>query len=123
MKEFLEGILEDPQVVEAVLARHRQVVRGLTAESALKQAVAAAGGRNLTAIRACLDESAIAESEDMDTAAAAQVAELKKQSPYLFGALQAAAPGTGTALGLGAVTMEQLGKMSPAEYRRYRKGN
>lgn len=118
-----------PEGAEAVLQAHQQTiseyenrVRALGAESALKQAVAAAGGRNLTAIRALVDETVIADSEDMDSAARQAVETLRRENPYLFAVPQAYAPGTGTKPARTGYSMEELGKLSLADYRRYRKG-
>ena len=129
-KEFLLQQGLSPEGAEAVLQAHQQTVaeyegrlRAMGAESALKQAVTAAGGRNLTAIRALVDEAVIAESQDMDTAAKQAVEALKQENPYLFAVTQAYAPGTGTAPARTGYSMEELGKLSLADYRRYRKGN
>lgn len=121
-REFLEQLLGPSEATEAILAEHNRVVAQLEAEAAVRQAVSCAGGRNLTAIRALLDESGIAGSEDVSAAAERAVREVKRNSPYLFETPAVSAPGTGgTAIG-GDFTMEELGKMSLSEYRRYRKG-
>ena len=129
-KEFLlqQGLSEEG--ADAVLQVHQQTVTdyeqriaAMGADHALRQAVTAAGGRNLTAIRALVDEAAIAASEDMSAAAKAAVEALRRESPYLFAVPQVYAPGTGTAPRQTGRSMEELGKLSLAEYRRYRKGN
>lgn len=129
-KEFLAQQGLQPEAAEAVWAAHTAAVEALQeqmrtmgAEFALKQAVAAAGGRNLTAIRALVDEAAIAQSENMDDAARAAVESLKQDSPYLFNLPQVYAPGTGTVSLKSGYSMEELGKLSLADYRRYRKEN
>jgi hypothetical protein len=129
-KEFLLQQGLSPEGADAVLQAHQQKIleyeekmRTMGAQSALKQAVTAAGGRNLTAIRALVDETAIAQSQDMDAAAAQAVEALRRDSPYLFAVPQVYAPGTGTEGGRAGYSMEELGKLSLADYRRYRKGN
>ena len=102
MKEFIETLITDPQVAEAILAEHQKVVSGYEErmqsalrESALKQAVTAAGGRNLTAIRALIADDSLA-GDDPDAAARMAVAAVKRENPYLF-AGAVTAPGTGGA--------------------------
>ena len=121
-REFLEELLGQSEATDAILAEHGRVVAKLGAEAAVKLAVTAAGGRNLTAIRALLDETAIAGSEDMDAAAQTAVRELRRSSPYLFESAPATAPGTGGTVVAADYTMEELGKLPLGEYRRYRKG-
>lgn len=121
-REFLEELLGQSEATDAILAEHSRVVARLSAENAVKLAVTAAGGRNLTAIRALLDENAIAGSENMDAAAMQAVREIRRGNPYLFESAAATAPGTGgTVLGED-YTMAELGKLPLSEYRRYRKG-
>ena len=74
MKEFIGNLVADAQVAEAIHGEFQRRVRQIRAESALKEAVSAAGGRNLKAIRALVDESAIAGAEDFEAAAKAAVA-------------------------------------------------
>ena len=121
-REFLEQLLGQSEATEAILAEHNRVVAAMEAEAAVRQAVTASGGRNLTAIRALLDESGIAGSENVMAAAEAAVREVKRNSPYLFQSPVVSAPGTGGAAVSGDFTMEELGKMSLSDYRRYRKG-
>ena len=85
MKEFVENLVADAAVAEAIDGEFQRRVRGIRAESALKEAVSAAGGRNLKAIRALVDEGAIVESENFEAAAKAAVAAVRQESPYLFG--------------------------------------
>ena len=113
----------DPETAQAVQQAHDRVVaeyenrlRSLAVDAAVKQAVTAAGGRNLTAIRALLDETALGDDPGQ---AAAAVAAVKRENPYLFAAPQVTAPGTGTGT-RGEYTMQELGKLPLAEYRRYR---
>ena len=122
MKEFIGNLVNDAAVAEAIDGEFQRRVRCIRAESALKEAVTAAGGRNLRAIRALIDESAIAEAQDFETAAQAAVAVVRQESPYLFGQGAVFAQNTG-AQTVGMPTQEALGNMSFAEYRRYRKGN
>ena len=77
MKEYMESLGLDGEVVEAVMARHGAVVEALeqrlrsqAVDSAVKQAVTAAGGRNLTAIRALLDETGFGDDPEADAVAA-----------------------------------------------------
>ena len=121
MKEFIENLVADAQVAEAIDGEFQRRVRCIRAESALKEAVSAAGGRNLKAIRALVDESAIAGAEDFESAARAAVAAVRQESPYLFGQGAVFAQNTG-AQTVAMPTQEALGNMSFAEYRRYRKG-
>ena len=125
-QDFIDNLGLDEETAALVRSEHQKVIesyesriRTLTVESAVKQAVAAAGGRNLTAIRALMDESAI--EGDIEAGARAAVARVKRENPYLFGAMQVTAPGTGTSAP-GGYSQEELGKMSLSEYRRYRKG-
>ena len=119
MKEFLENLVADPEVVAAIDGEVKRRVRGLQAEAAVKEAVAAAGGRNLKAIRALLDTQSVESAQDMAAAARAAVAAVRKDSPYLFGQGAVFAQNTGNL----PLTQQELGAMSFAEYRRYRKGN
>ena len=80
MKEFIGNLVEDPQVAEAIAAEFQRRIQSIRAESALKEAVSAAGGRNLRAIRALIDESAIASAEDCDAAAKSAVAAVRQES-------------------------------------------
>ena len=125
-KDFIDSLGLDDQTAQQILEAHQQVVqdyeqriRSLRIQSAVEQAVTAAGGRNLTAIRALLDESAFGEDPVADAKAA--VAAVKRENPYLFAAAAVTAPGTG-GFTPPAYSQEELGKLSLAEYRRYRKG-
>ena len=119
MKEFLENLVSDPEVVAAIDGEVQRRIRSIHAQAAVKEAVAAAGGRNLKAIRALLDESALETAQDMSAAAKAAVAAVRKENPYLFGQGAVFAQNTGNL----PLTQQELGAMSFAEYRRYRKGN
>jgi len=128
MKEFLDNLVSDAAVAEAILQEHQRIVtdyeqriRAMGIDSAVRQAVTAAGGRNLTAIRALMDEAAL-DAQDAEAAARQAVAKIKRENPYLFADAQVTAPGTGTGSPAGDYTMDELGKLSLAEYRRYRKG-
>ena len=125
-KEFMDSLGLDPETAEKILQAHQQVVhtyeeriRTMTVDAAVHQAVTAAGGRNLKAIRALLDEST--RGEDPVAGARAAVAAVKRENPYLFAAAAVTAPGTG-GFGQQGYTQEELGKLPLAEYRRYRKG-
>ena len=119
MKEFLQKLVEDPQVAEAIDAEVKRRLRAVHRDAAVKEAVAAAGGRNLTAIRALLDDAALEDAQDLGAAAKAAVAAVRRENPYLFGQGAVFAQNTGNL----PMTQQELGAMSFAEYRRYRKGN
>ena len=119
MKEFLENLVSDPEVVAAIDGEVQRRIRGIHAQAAVKEAVAAAGGRNLKAIRALLDESALETAQDMSAAAKAAVAAVRKENPYLFGQGAVFAQNTGNL----PLAQQERGAMSFQEYRRYRKGN
>ena len=125
MRAYLESIGLQPEAVEEVMQRHGAVVedferrlRSQAVSGAVRQAVSEAGGRNLTAIRALLDESAFGDDPESDARAA--VAAVKRENPYLF-AQPFTAPGTGSPIPR-APGPRELEKMSMAEYRAYRKG-
>ena len=118
-KEFLENLV-GAEAAEAILQAHQQEVNALRLEQALGGAVKHAGGRNEKAIRALLDEQAILQAEDMDAAAEQAVAELKRQNGWLFAPPQVSSPGTGAVTVTHTPSLEDVGKMSMAEYKRYR---
>ena len=125
-KDFIDSLGLDDQTAQRILEAHQQVVdgyapriRAMTVDAAVQQAVSAAGGRNLKAIRALLDESAFGEDPADDAKAA--VAAVKRENPYLFAGAQVTAPGTG-GFTPPAYSQAELGKLPLAEYRRYRKG-
>ena len=118
MEELLKDL--DESVAGAIRQRHQDIVNdyeGRIREGLLKQAVTAAGGHNYIAIRALVGE--IPQDE---AAAKSAVSKVKRENPYLFGSGAVCAPGAGRNQITGGYTMEELGKLSPAEYRRYRKG-
>ena len=118
MQELLKDL--DEAVAEAILQRHQSIVDGYEQrirEGQLQQAVTAAGGRSYIAIRAL-----VGELPQDEAAAKAAVAQVKRENPYLFGTGAVSAPGTGGNPIPGDYTMEELGKLSPAEYRKYRRG-
>ena len=126
-QDFIDTLGLDEATAQLVRTEHQKVVdayesriRSLTVDAAVKQAVIAAGGRNLTAIRALMDESAF--GEDIEGGAKTAVAAIKRENPYLFGSMAVTSPGTGTPTSMG-YTQEELGKLPLSEYRRYRKGN
>ena len=106
-KEFLmnlEGMTEE--VAEAILAEHGKALehyesrmQALAVDSAVKLAIAAAGGRNHKAIAALLDMQALTGAEDMAAAAEQAVAQAKKENGYLFDGAPAYAAGTGASSG------------------------
>ena len=125
-QDFIDTLGLDEATAQAVRAEHQKIVdayesriRAITVDAAVKQAVTAAGGRNLIAIRALMDESGF--GDDIEAGAKAAVAAVKRENPYLFGTVQVTAPCTGTPAGMG-YSQEELGKLPLSEYRRYRKG-
>ena len=125
-QDFIESLGLDEATAELVRSEHQKIVdayesriRAITIDAAVKQAVSAAGGRNLTAIRSLMDETAL--GEDIEAGAAAAIAAIKRENPYLFAAPQVTAPGTGAPAPMG-YTQQELAKMPLSEYRRYRKG-
>ena len=125
-QDFIDNLGLDEATAQLVRQEHQKVVdayesriRALTVDAAVRQAVTAAGGRNLTAIRALLDEAAF--GDDVEAGAKAAVAAVKRENPYLFGGVQVTSPGTGAPTSMG-YTQEELGKLPLSEYRRYRKG-
>lgn len=120
-KAYLEELV-GAEAAEEILRRHEGELAALRTQHAVSMAVRSAGGRNETAIRALLDESAIANAENMEQAACSAVASLKKAHGYLFEAPRVSSPGTGALTVNGEASMEEIGKMSMAEYRRYRLG-
>lgn len=124
---FLENLSLEPEVLEAIWQQvdesqraHQQQLRRQQMEFDLQRAVDRAGGRSAAAIRALLDEQAILNSEDMASAARKAVGAVKREHGYLFQSAMATAPGTGSARVMD-YSMEELGSMSLAEYKRARK--
>ena len=117
-KEYLEGLV-GAEAAEVILAAHTQELQALRCSHALSMAVQAAGGRNETAIRALIQESDILAAQDMGAAAASAVEGLKREHGYLFCTPVVSSPGTGTAIPA-RTDMQALGKMSMAEYRKFR---
>lgn len=116
-KQYLENLVGAEAAAE-ILKRHRAAL----AECALRDAVKRCGGRSEKAIRALLDESALLESEDLTAAAEEAVQELKRQNAWLFAPPQVSSPGTGAMTVTHTPSLEDVGKMSMAEYKRYRMG-
>lgn len=121
MERFLNELLGG-ELAGQVLEKHNAVVSGLRLEYALDRAVEACGGRNKKAIRAMLDETAIMRAEDVDSAARNAVESLKKENGWLFLQPQVSSPGTGAMTVTRSPSLEDVGNMSMAEYRRYRQG-
>lgn len=118
-RAFLEELIADEAVVDAILQEHQRTVSDVRYQHTLSAAVERAGGRNLTAIRALLDESALMGAEDVDKAVKDAVAQLKKEHGYLF--RTASQPyAAGETVGAKSYGMEDLAGMSMAEYRRFR---
>ena len=117
-KEYLESLV-GAEAAEVIFQKHLQELQALRCDHALSMAVQAAGGRNEKAIRALIDHENILASENMVDAAASAVEGLKRQHGYLFQMPVVTSPGTGTAIP-DRTDMEALGKMSMAEYRKFR---
>ena len=120
-EQYLETLM-GAEAAQQVLALHRQEMDALRREHALERAIDAAGGRNAKAIRALIDEDALAGAEDAFAAATAAVAALKTENGWLFAPPQVSAPGTGALQVSKMPTMADIGRMSMAEYKQYRTG-
>ena len=82
------------------LTRHSQELAQLTFEGIVKDAVTASRGKNLTAIKALLDITALQEAPDPTGAVQKAVAQLQKEHGYLFDSAPTPPPyakGAGTA--------------------------
>ncbi len=119
MKAFLENLVE-PEMAQAICQEHERRLRLQQEESALREAVALAGGRSTRAILAVMD-SDLSQAEDLGAAAKEAVAAVKQSHPYLFGTGQVFASGTGRTQVTRPPTQQELAAMSMEEYRRYRK--
>ena len=122
-RAFLTALLGEDGPIEEILQEHGRIVNALEFQHSLQQAVSAAGGRNLKAIRALLDEEVLLGSENREQAMEQALRQLKKENPYLFegGITQPYAAGAAARMGQGA-SMEDMGAMSMAEYKRFRRG-
>lgn len=90
-KEFLESLGLEQDAVTAILAeqekietQHAEAMAALRLEHAVEAAVQRAGGRSVPAIRALLDMEDIATAQDLPKALDTALAQLKKDSAYLF---------------------------------------
>ena len=134
-REFLEGLQMDGQplsgeVIDAILAEsdktvqlhkqsaadwenkytqavaaHEKQMADMVFSGIVKDAVTAAGGRNVKAITALLDVEALSKSEDPAAAVMQALEVLKKENDYLFATHQTPPPyarGTGASAGTGA---------------------
>ncbi len=119
---FLEELVGDEAAVDAILQAHETELRQQDFRHGLERAVSDAGGRNLTAIRALLDEQALFASEHPDKAVQEAIRKLKKDSPYLFENRVSQPYAAGVPAQMGEASMEDLGAMTMAEYRRFRRG-
>ena len=121
-REFLEALVTDEAVIDAILQEHGRIVGDLSFEHELARQVAQAGGRSIKAIRAMLDEQAIRQSDDSQAALTKALRQLKKDSGYLFESPVQQPYAGGRPAPAADYTMEELGKLSMAEYRRIRRG-
>lgn len=120
-KEYLTSLVGETAAGE-ILALHTREMEALRREHLLERAIDAAGGRNSKAIRALIDEAALESAEDPQAAITAAVEDLKQENGWLFAPPQVSAPGTGALQVTRNYSMEDVGRMSMAEYKRYRKG-
>lgn len=92
------------------VTKHSQELAQLTFDGIVKDAVTASRGKNLKAIKALLDITALQESSDPTGAVQEAVAQLQKEHGYLFDSAPAQPPyakGAGTA-GAGENTPDTL---------------
>jgi len=115
-KEYLENLGIAPEVAEVIAEEHEKVVTAhqkqlqeLKLAHMVETAVRAYGGRNLKAVTALLDMTAIEKSEDASAALDTALKALKKENSWLF---ESAAPpqyapftGADTAQGAKPVTL------------------
>ncbi len=122
-RTFLQTLLGEDAPIDVILQEHSRIVDGLQFQHSLQQAVSDAGGRNFTAIRALLDEQELMDSENRQQALAQALKQVKKENPYLFetGVTQPYTQGAAAYM-RNDYDMEDIGAMSMAEYRRFRKG-
>ncbi len=86
------------------VAAHEKQMADMVFSGIVKDAVTAAGGRNVKAITALLDVDALSQSTDPAGAVAQALEQLKKDNDYLFASEQTPPPyarGTGAAAGTG----------------------
>lgn len=95
-KEFLIGLGVGEELVDRILDAHQTQIRELTFQSKLREAVQTAGGRNVKAIGALLDQEQLKQSEDPDKALSEALQRLKAESGYLFITPPPYAPDPGT---------------------------
>ena len=112
-KEFLEGLGLQEDAVNILLEQldqleqdHKQALAQAQFDGHLALAVERAGGRNLTAIRALLDEKAILSAQQPEVALKDALAELKKSCGYLFESPVPPVFASGTGTGVSSVTEE-----------------
>jgi hypothetical protein len=109
-REFLQALMEMPkEVVDAIMAENGRDIQQLRTscqeweqkyhaarlDGAVGMAIGKAGGRNQKAITALLDLQALRQAEDIQTAAAQAVENVKRECGYLFYTAPGFAPGTG----------------------------
>lgn len=114
-KEYLENLV-GPEAAADIWQKHEAALSAQRLEQAISGAVKRLGGRSEPAIRALLDRQALEAGGDPEEAVAA----LKKQNPWLFAPPQVSSPGTGAMTVTQTPSLEDVGKMSMAEYKRYR---
>ena len=118
-REYLENLV-GAEAAGEIWQRHTQALKRQEVGFAVSLAVANAAGRNEKAIRALLDEEAIAAAEDSVSAARQAVEQLKKEQSFLFAPPTVSSPGTGALTLEREPSMGDIAAMSMAEYKRYR---
>lgn len=121
--EVIADILEQAGAeLEAAQQVHRAELQAIRFDEAVREAVGAAKGKNLTAVRALLDLDALRADP---TGLGAAVAQVKLDAPYLFDEEQTPPPyaaGTGGFSPQRTYSMEELAGMPMEQYRAYREG-
>ncbi|MBQ6831526.1 MAG: phage scaffolding protein [Oscillospiraceae bacterium] len=99
LKQELERLRSETTAEGKTALQWKQELEQVKWDHLLHSAVASAGGRNVTAIRALLDTQSLSQSEDPEKALKAALEDLKKECGYLFEEKQIPpvyAAGTGT---------------------------
>lgn len=129
-KEFLENLNIGEEAVAAILAEsqkesreHSQELNDLRFDHLLENAIGQMHGRNAVAIRALLDVDSLKKAEDPDQAVSQALEQVKQENAYLFeDRVPAYAAGAGMGSFQRSCSQEELGRMSMAQYKAYRRG-
>ena len=95
-KEFLLSLELSEETAERILEAHQAQIQEITFQSKLREAVQTAGGRNLKAIGALLDQQELKQAQDQDQALNEALKRLKAENSYLFITPPPYAPEPGT---------------------------